>query len=60
MHNETHKDRPVLLHIPEKRTMFYNLEQGLRLDKTTITLKGLSMSDGLLSPITSIQVEEVW
>jgi len=47
MQSETHKDRPVLQHVPGKRTMFYNLEQGFRLDKSTITFKGLSVSDGL-------------
>jgi hypothetical protein len=60
MQIENHKDSHVLQHIPEKRTMFYNLEHGFRLDKSTITFKGLSVSDGLLSPITLIQVEEVW
>jgi hypothetical protein len=52
MQSETNKDRPVLQHIPEKRTMFYNLDQGFRLDKSTITFKEVSMSDGLLSPVT--------
>jgi hypothetical protein len=60
MQSETNKDMPVLQHVPEKRTMFYNLEEGFRLDKSTITFKGVSLSDGLLSPVTSIQAEELW
>lgn len=60
MQSETHKDRPVLQHITEKRILFYNLEQGFRLNKSTITFKGVSVSYGLLSPITQIQVEELW
>lgn len=50
----------MLQHTPEKRTIFYNLEKGFRLVKSTITFKGVSLSDGLLSPIMSIQVEELW
>jgi hypothetical protein len=59
MQNDTRKDRPVLQHIPEKRTMLYNLEQSFRLDKSTITFQRVNVADGLLSPITSVQVEEL-
>jgi hypothetical protein len=60
MQRETHKDRHILEHIPERRTLFYKPEQGFRLDKSVITFKGESVSDGLLSPVTAIQEEEMW